>query len=138
MSGVHCQVSGVRYHISHVMCRMSPVPCHMSLTPTAISRDPPYANSPTMYSRMVCKAQKYVCCGPILDHFGSKIPNDLDQRVFVNGSDKTWIFLTVQHLHFFTDISTYRLNLPSGRFSEKLSDLSWGKIWWEEVSWADV
>ena len=58
MSGVPCQESHVKFQLSRVTCQVLRVACHLSLTPTATATDPSHANSPFMYSRLICKDQK--------------------------------------------------------------------------------
>ena len=56
---IRCQVSGVTCQMSPVKCHKSPVTRHMSPTPTATTTDPLPTNSPIIYSRIVCKDQRF-------------------------------------------------------------------------------
>ena len=88
------------------MCHQSQVKCHLSPTTTATSTDPPPTNSPTMHIKLVCKNQK-----PKTDTlFDQKSPSLL---VPVGDEGDKQITHKIQ-----TDITTYRLNWPRGRFRE--------------------
>ena len=49
----------VMCRLSPVICHLSPVTCQLSTRQTATVTDPPPANSPTMYSRLVCQKSKH-------------------------------------------------------------------------------
>ena len=97
------------------MCHMSRVTSHMSLTPTATATDPPAANSLPMHSSLVCKDPK---TKQSLKHSGNKQSSRSLQsngkQGFKEGTNKQ------------TDIATYRLNRPRGRFSKQRLTMHYG------------
>ena len=120
-------------HMSWEACRLSPVTCHMSYGPTDSARDPPPANSPTMYSRMVCKDLKiYFFCGVILDLFWARIENS--KTSFLSS-------LTVAHLSISPKlagtetvfmISLWMTNANNFMISSKCKNkLNWVQCWWK-------
>ena len=119
---VRCQVSHVRCHMSYLTCRLSP-------TPTATARDPPSAHSLTMISRLVCNDSK--TNSKHKNHQNGKNPKTsrgmpiLAIRSSPPGSRVSKRGQTDRH----TNIETFRLNRPRGRFMKNPFDNIGFKVW---------